>query len=192
MKWNVSLLMLIVAVIGFFLYKEYGEPKVTLNEKKKEEQQPFTTTSVQPGMGLLEGQRPPNIELTTLDGGSFRLNDYRGKKVILNFWATWCPPCKAEMPDMQKLYEKYGKENVEIVAVNLTQAEKNKEDIQRFKEEYGLTFIIPLDETGTIANQYNVYSIPTSYILDEEGLIQQQIIGPMTYEWMEEQIQSKQ
>ena len=81
-----------------------------------------------------------------------KLSDLKGKKVILNFWASWCGPCKAEMPHMQKYYKKYkDNDNVEIIAVNLTKAERRgMKGVEEFIEAYGLTFPIPLDKEGTV------------------------------------------
>lgn len=156
MKWKMILISALVAIMGVFLYKEYRiektvtEPEGVKIETPVKNDEPIEETiavdqPVQGEIGLLVGQQAPNIQLTTLDGKPFQLSDYRGKKVILNFWATWCPPCKAEMPDMQKFYEEHRNEGIEIVAVNLTSAEKNQEDIQTFIEEYDIGFTIPLD-----------------------------------------------
>lgn len=136
--------------------------------------------------GLSPGEIPPDFELKTLDGQPIRLSDFQGKKVILNFWATWCPPCKAEMPHLENYYKtKAKKQNVEIIAVNLTNAERgsNKlETVKGFANEYGLTFPIPMDETGEVGNIYQTITIPTSYIIDSRGIIHQKIVGPMDEE----------
>ncbi|MBS4178321.1 redoxin domain-containing protein [Lederbergia citrea] len=139
--------------------------------------------------GLAEGDIPPDFELTTFDKEKVRLSDYKGKKVILNFWASWCGPCKAEMPHMEKFYQEKAKDlNVEIIAVNLTNSEHglNKLDkVQKFIHDYGLTFPIPLDETGEVGDTYRTITIPTSYIIDTKGLISKKIMGPMDEEMME-------
>jgi thiol-disulfide isomerase/thioredoxin len=135
---------------------------------------------------LREGAEAPEIELTTLDGEAVKLSDYRGKKVILNFWATWCPPCKAEMPHMQNFYEENQDKGVEILAVNLTNMDKGMEDIKTFVKDYGLTFPIPLDEEGVAGTTYQAFTIPTSYILDENGVITKKIVGPMDENMMKE------
>lgn len=136
--------------------------------------------------GLTPGDEPPNFELETLDGQAVKLSDYKGKKVILNFWASWCPPCKAEMPHMQNYYATTAeKDNVEVIAVNLTSAEKglNKhEKISDFIKEFGLTFPIPLDEEGNIGNTYRTLTIPTTFMIDTNGLIHKKIVGPMDEE----------
>lgn len=130
--------------------------------------------------GLGKGDSAPKFTLTTLDGKEVSLADYKGKKVVLNFWATWCPPCKAEMPHMQNYYEDKAKqENVEILAVNLTSSDTGIDKIQAFQEDYALSFPIPLDEDGEVGETYQAITIPTSYIIDTTGTIQNKIVGPM-------------
>lgn len=137
--------------------------------------------------GLAKGETAPDFELTTLDGEAVRLSDYKGKKVILNFWATWCPPCRAEMPDMQKYYDEQAEdENVEILAVNLTTVDKGMDKINAFVDEFSLGFPIPMDTEGKIGDLYQAASIPTSYMIDTEGRVHQKIVGPMNEEMMEE------
>ncbi|WP_121614303.1 peroxiredoxin family protein [Mesobacillus foraminis] len=132
-----------------------------------------------------EGKPAPDFELATINGDKIRLSDYKGKKVILNLWATWCPPCKAEMPHMQNFYEKNKNKGIEILAVNLTSMDKGTTEIQNFVGEYGLTFEIPLDVDGTIGIQYQAFSIPTSYIIDSNGVIAKKIVGPMDESMMQ-------
>ncbi|MBW8349567.1 redoxin domain-containing protein [Bacillus sp. IITD106] len=138
--------------------------------------------------GLAQGDIPPDFELTTLDGEKVRLSDFNGKKVILNFWATWCPPCRAEMPHMENFYKKNAeKMNVEIIAVNLTAEERGgngPEKVKKFIEEYGITFHVPLDETGEVADKYRIIPIPTSYLIGTNGVVQKKILGPMDEEMM--------
>lgn len=132
-----------------------------------------------------EGDKAPDFTLTTLDGREVSLSDFKGQKVILNFWATWCPPCKAEMPHMQEYYEQYHeKANVEMLAVNLTTIDNGKEAIEKFAGEYGLTFPIPLDEDGVQGTVYQAQTIPTSYMIDTDGIIRHKILGPMNKEMM--------
>lgn len=142
-----------------------------------------------PGSTLEKGQVAPDFSLTTLEGETVTLSEYKGKKVILNFWATWCPPCKAEMPHMQNFHETYG-EDVEIIAVNLTDKDSGLDKIQQFIDDYELTFSVPLDEAGEVGTTYQAITIPTSYILTTEGTIQHKIVGPMDERMMEQLIQS--
>lgn len=132
-------------------------------------------------VGLNEGNIAPDFQLINLEGKEMKLSDLQGKKVILNFWATWCPPCKEEIPDMQKFYEEHGEgnEQVEILAVNLTYSERNKADVEKFAKNYQMTFPILLDTNEEISDLYQVFTIPTSYLIDSKGIIRKKIIGPM-------------
>jgi peroxiredoxin len=183
---SIAILILAVAIIVVNLWKPSATEgnKETLDIAMEEE----NASENIPGVDLSqvqEGNLAPDFELTTLAGETVKLSDYQGKKVILNFWATWCPPCKAEMPHMQKFYEKNKDNGIEVLAVNLTNMDKEKTVIEDFVKEYGLTFGIPLDEEGTIGMQYQAYSIPTSYIIDPKGIITKKIVGPMDEDMME-------
>ncbi|PPA69457.1 peroxiredoxin family protein [Jeotgalibacillus proteolyticus] len=141
---------------------------------------------VVPSDGVLkEGQRAPDFETTTADGETVSLSDYEGKKVILNFWATWCPPCIEEMPHMQKYYEENAEDqNTEILAVNLTTRDNGADRVRSFVEDYELTFPVLLDESGSLGDQFYAFTIPTTYILNEEGIITKKLMGPMNQEMM--------
>lgn len=132
-------------------------------------------------VGTSVGDMAPEIELTTLDGEAVKLSDYRGSKVFVNFWATWCPPCRAEMPDMQEFYDA---EDVQILAVNLTSTEKSADDVQKFVDELGVTFPILMDEEGEVEQMYAVNAYPTSYLIDSDGVIRKVALGAMNYETM--------
>ncbi|CAM5190662.1 Peroxiredoxin OS=Ureibacillus acetophenoni OX=614649 GN=SAMN05877842_101216 PE=4 SV=1 [Ureibacillus acetophenoni] len=145
--------------------------------------------------GIKKGQLAPDFTLQTLTGESLTLSDLKGKKVLLNFWASWCPPCKKEMPDLQDYYENYAKEeNVEIVAVNLTHTEKSLttneavEAVRLFVDSYDLTFPIPLMEEDSISKTYQILTIPSTFMIDTEGKIQRQIIGPLNVESIHEYV----
>lgn len=134
-----------------------------------------TTTAGQipaPQKGFLA----PNFTLETLDGESVTLSDWQGKAVLLNFWATWCPPCKAEMPAFQQTYLDYKDEDFVILAVNATQQD-SLEAIKAFREENSLTFPILLDNIGDVSSAYQVQSMPTSFFIDKKGIISEVVIG---------------
>lgn len=136
-------------------------------------------------IGINKGQVAPDFELLSIKGDKWKLSDFRGKTVILNFWASWCPPCKAEIPEMQKFYENNRNNNVEILAVNLTNSERSPDAVKDFVKDKGMTFNILLDQQGEISNLYSVMTIPTSYIIDKNGVIRDKHIGPMSYEMMD-------
>lgn len=137
-----------------------------------------------PEVGLNIGQKAPDFELNTLHNETVELSEFQGQKVMLNFWASWCPPCRAEMPDMQRFYEDG---DVQILAVNLTQTEERLTDVEQFVEEFELTFPILLDEDIKVATLYQIQPIPTSYLIDSEGYIRHVSIGPMNYEMLVQQ-----
>jgi peroxiredoxin len=135
-----------------------------------------------------KGAVAPDFTLSTLDGKKIKLSDLRGKTVILNFWATWCPPCRAEIPDLEKFYQKHQNQGVVILAVNLTSSEKNREGIAEFIKQYNITYPVVLDPDNTVANLYQAESIPTSYFIDAKGVVQQKFIGAMSSDLLEEMI----
>lgn len=137
-------------------------------------------------IGLELGNIAPDFELTTLDGDEVSLSDFRGQRVLLNFWATWCPPCRAEMPDIEEFYLNH---DVVVLAVNLTDAEPNVQQVQDFVDEYYLSFPILLDETVSVATMYEIQPIPTSYLIDSNGVIQNKAFGPLTYDLMVEEFE---
>lgn len=136
--------------------------------------------------GLGKGQIAPNFTLQTLTGETFTLSDLKGKKVVLNFWASWCPPCKKEMPHLQKYHEKNAQEdNAVIVGVNMTHRERSMDQIknvQQFVDSFDLTFPIPLMEEEGVDKLYKIITIPSTFMIDTEGRIQRQILGPLDQE----------
>ncbi|KPL59464.1 redoxin domain-containing protein [Rossellomorea vietnamensis] len=178
-------LAIVALLIGIFLVNLFQDQQ---EKKAKEEAAQLAKESMDLSdakEGLTKGDSAPDFSLTTLDGEEVKLSDYQGKKVILNFWATWCPPCKAEMPHMEQYYEKNAKkENVEILAVNLTSQDEGKKAVQQFVDGYELTFPILLDEKGDIGGEYRAFTIPTTYMIDTNGLIRHKIVGPMNEEMM--------
>ena len=129
------------------------------------------------GTGLAQGDTPPQFTLETLDGEPLSLEDVKGKKVIVNFWATWCEPCREEMP----VFEEYDAQNedVVVVAVNMTHKDGKIEIITDFVKEYSLTFPVVLEKTGEVSKAYEVINIPSTYFLDEDGTIQLRINGSL-------------
>ncbi|WP_134704399.1 peroxiredoxin [Ammoniphilus sp. YIM 78166] len=178
----------IAALIGLVIWGVYdtGKKDLGLESGQSDAQGEIKQEKVNAPVGIQKGNLAPDFELKALDGESIKLSDYRGKRIVLNMWATWCPPCRAEMPDMQDFYEANQDKGFIILGVNLTSSEKQPENIAKFIDEFGLTFPVVLDEENSVADRYQVVSIPTSYMIDSRGVIQQKIIGPMNKEMMEE------
>jgi len=118
----------------------------------------------------------PEFELGLMDGGEVALQDYSGKVVLLNFWASWCPPCRAEMPAIQEVYESYRSKGFEVVAVNMTHQD-SLPDVKAFTDTYQLTFPVLLDEAGETSLQYRVRALPTTFLIDKDGIIREVMIG---------------
>ena len=132
-------------------------------------------------MGVLKIPRiliPDDIQLTDLNGRSVRLSDFKGKIVFLNFWTTWCPTCRFEMPSMQKLYAKLKDDDFAIVGIDLQEPISR---VKAFVEEFKLTFTILLDSNGDAGRLFGIRSIPTTFILDKDGGIIGKALGPR--EW---------
>jgi peroxiredoxin len=133
--------------------------------------------------GLKIGVKAPDFELENLSGEKVKLSDYHGKKVILNFWATWCPPCKKEMPAMEEFYQKAG-DDVVILAVNIDP----QYDVKGFTDKMQITFPILLDRNDKVNSTYSIMTIPTTYFINEEGLITNKYLTSMTVELMEQYV----
>lgn len=131
--------------------------------------------------GLQVGAKAPDFELKTLAGDQVKLSNLKGKKVMLNFWATWCPPCKEEMPAMEKFY-KQGHKDLVILAVNIDP----QYDVKGFAHKNGITFPILLDTNDQVNEKYQILSIPTTYFIDHNGIIQNKYTGAMNLDMMKQ------
>jgi peroxiredoxin len=126
------------------------------------------------------GDRAPDFQYTLSDGTTHKLSDLRGKKVLLNFWATWCEPCRAEMPDLQKSLDTYG-DSIVILGVNKLEPVAT---IPPFADELKISFPLIANTKGDISNRYGAKNIPTSYFINSDGTIGFRQIGVMTYDFM--------
>ena len=117
----------------------------------------------------------PDFKLKTLDGRPMSLSDFRGKPILLNFWATWCEACKEELPSMQRLHDEMAKEGVQVVAVSIDRT--GPEKIQHYVDEYHLTFPILLDPNQQARREYFIMGLPTSYLIDAQGKLRGFISG---------------
>lgn len=127
-----------------------------------------------------EGFLAPEFTLGTLDGQTITLNELRGRPILINLWASWCAPCRAEMPAMQRVHEAYQEQGLIILAVNATNQD-SLTNAASFASEHGLTFPILMDTTGEVSQIYQVRSLPTSFFVDPDGIIQEIVIGgPMS------------
>src|SRR2546427_5002387 len=127
----------------------------------------------------LVGSPAPEIVLKDLQGGEVKLSDLRGKIVLVNFWATWCKPCKEEMPAMQASYDKLRDQGFVVLAVN------ELEDAARVAEHirtHGHTFLVVMDHDNRVANRYGVVGLPASFLIDRQGIVREHVFGSLLTE----------
>ena len=141
-----------------------------------------------------KGMTAPDFEVTLLSGKTVKLSDYRGKRVLLNFWATWCGPCQREMPDIQKLYEKYGKNTGDVIVLGVanpkTKDAPNNQDqaepgIVQYLSDNGYSYPVLMDRTGALFSAYGITSFPTTFMIDQEGNVFGYVTGMLTADIME-------
>lgn len=130
------------------------------------------------------GYRAPDFTLPTLGDEPFTLSEQRGQPVVMNFWATWCPPCRAEIPFFQEAARKY---NGQVAIVGVDDGEPAAL-VSSFVRELGMTYPVPLDEDSAVSRRYRVNSLPTTFFVDREGVIQNIHIGIISNAVLEEQI----
>ncbi|UCD09839.1 MAG: redoxin domain-containing protein [Dehalococcoidales bacterium] len=120
------------------------------------------------------GSKAPNFELYDLEGNIHKLSDYKGNPVLLNFWATWCGPCRSEMPLLEGVYEEWKDNDLTFFAVNVGESSA---DVTSFMDYFGFNMPVLLDNSKTVSRRYGVSGIPTTYFIDEDGIIQDRIVG---------------
>lgn len=150
------ILAVLVAAIGYTIYNSATAKDVTLLEV---------------------GDKAPDFALVDLEGNDHKLSDYEGQGVFLNFWGTWCKPCAKEMPAMDRQYEAFSNDGVQVLAVNIAQSDF---EVQSFADQYGLSFPVVIDKTKSVMTAYNIRPLPTTVLVNPEGNIERIITGEMT------------
>lgn len=146
---------------------------------------PMTLADVQlpPGVDIEKseiGFKAPAFTVRNLKGQRVQLADHKGKVVILNLWATWCGPCRVEMPGMENLYRRYRSQGLEILAVSLDKGSSDK--VQTFADEYRLSFPVLLDSDGQVESRYHTLTIPTTFVIDKKGMVVAKVDGAKHWE----------
>lgn len=133
-----------------------------------------------PASKLLKvGDAAPDFSLQDLNGETVKLSQFRGRPILINFWATWCGPCRLEMPEIEAAYRAYREQGFIVLAVDV---QEPPEDVRAFVDELGLSFVPLLDAAGAVFDLYQVRALPTSYFIDRQGRISAVHLGPMTGE----------
>ena len=145
-----------------------------------------------------EAPAAPDFTVLDTDGQEVRLSDMQGTPVVLNFWASWCPPCKSEMPDIQALYEKYGENEGDLIVLGVANPKTDEmpnnqdgtvEEVTDYLEENGLTFPVVMDTTGELFYWYGISAFPTTFMIDANGNVYGYVSGALTADMMESIVQ---
>lgn len=132
------------------------------------------------------GQKAPDFTLKDLNGKNVSLSAFHGKIVFLNFWATWCPPCKAEMPSFQKLLRDEHGRGIEVIAIS---ADRSARDVSDYLSKNRFDIIFVMDENTSVTKRYRVFSMPTTFLIDRNGVVAEKFMGE--YDWSSSEIRKK-
>ncbi|MDA8189321.1 MAG: TlpA disulfide reductase family protein [Dehalococcoidales bacterium] len=166
-KWivYVFLIAIFVAVAGYVVNEGVDIPLLS-------GQSSGPPSGVGPNVGMLA----PDFTLKDPQGNQVSLSGFRGRPVMINFWATWCPPCRYEMPFMETVYRERAADGLVILAVSI---DEDPNEVPRFMKEFGITFPVVLDTDQSVATKYRIRPIPTSFFVDKDGVIRDMEIGAM-------------
>lgn len=131
--------------------------------------------------------KAPDFNLKDQYGVTHSLENYKGKVIFLNFWATWCPPCKKEMPDIENIYKEYGENKKDVVILGVNSEKEN--EVKKFLKDKGYTFPIVIDENSEVMRKYFIQAFPTSFVIDKEGNVYGYVMGGLTKEQIKQVIE---
>ena len=131
--------------------------------------------------------KAPDFNLKDQYGVVHSLENYKGKVIFLNFWATWCPPCKKEMPDVESIYKEYGENKKDVIILGINSEKEN--EVKKFLKDKGYTFPTVIDENSEVMRKYFIQAFPTSFVIDKEGNIYGYVMGGLTKEQIKQVIE---
>ena len=140
----------------------------------------FALTHPVGAQGLAAGTSAPEIDLPSLDGARVQLSALHGHPVVVSFWATWCPPCKEEFPELVRIFRAHSATGLLVLAVNGRDQESSTRAVRKFAEHYAAIFPIALDETGMMRSTYQITGLPTTLFVDNAGVIRLVNVGPIS------------
>jgi len=178
-KRNITVLALVVFLAAIALWRSQGGNEASLPAFQQQ-------NAAQPDSGSGAGQQAPSFTLTGENGSSYAVGGPREKALLLNFWASWCDPCKQEAPELNAMALKY-KDVLDIYGVNVT-SQDYKPNAERFIKKFSLTFPVLFDLKGEVFAEYNGAAFPTNVLIDKNGVISEVVLGLLTPEELEEKI----
>ncbi|PJF43758.1 MAG: hypothetical protein CUN55_07465 [Phototrophicales bacterium] len=198
-SWMLLLIMPLIGFIGMIAIllgnNENAEPTNTSasNIQLLDESTPLPQTipprTLPPTPTSIFNQPVPTVTLTNLTGETFTLDDYRGKIIVLNFWATWCTPCIEEMPTLQAFYDNHTDEDFTILLVTDPEDGQDRETIEQFLKDLDITLPVAFSEYGQLHNLFGVQMIPSTYFIDVNGIVRNRWIGPIDTESLAKEIE---
>lgn len=193
--WMVLLILPVIGIIGMVLMIASDDDSAPISQNPiSDRATPMPQTFIPPtpptatAQPSIIGQPAPSLELTTLEGEKFTVQDYVGQRIVLNFWASWCVPCVEEMPELQRFSDEQGENGVRVIAVTDPDNGQTLADVQRFLDEYGLTLQVGLDEDMEYHYAMGVFALPLTFLIDETGVVRAYLIGQLTADRLEEEI----
>ncbi len=186
----VLVILLVVPISGFLLL---GLQQAVNSSRGSAPQAPIPVTSLEgviklspaapTEISLATDQAAPTFALVGLDDKTHRLQDYQGKRLVLNFWATWCAPCRIEMPLLEATYKRLEKSSYIVVGVNFSE---DKAKVRQYVDDLKITFPILLDPGSYVFQEYEIMGLPTTYFIDSKGTIRAKYVGLLTPESLQQ------
>ena len=183
LRWMPFGFMMITLLIISGYWKIEKTRELPLPSYQEYRGSPQAGQQAKPPPSKMEGKLAPAFALPLLGGGTLNLDEYRGKVVFLNFWATWCPPCEEEMPSMQKLYEHFKGTDFVMLTVSI---DEKKELVEPFMKRLGLNFPVAFDPKNEVGEQYGLTGVPETFLIGPTGIIMHHMVGPG--DWFNESI----
>ncbi|KNY28091.1 TlpA family protein disulfide reductase [Pseudobacteroides cellulosolvens] len=178
--WGTAIILVVVAIFVTTNYKKDNGRINNISESPQAGSQNKPSSN-----DTTEANKAIDFTLSDLDGNKVSLKDFHGKNVYLNFWATWCPPCRKEMPAIEKLYKEYKDKGLVVLAIDLGE---DKETVKNFINENNYSFKVLLDSDQSIGSKYNISAIPVSYFIDKDGNIAAKRVGAIEEDEMRQYI----
>jgi len=169
MKKTLTAILAILLALGLAVSGCSGEPEQNVFARGE-----ITGVSMDSTQSPQIGELAPDFYFETPEGGATSLSELKGSPVLVNFWATWCGPCVHEMPFIQQVYEERQGEELALLAINIGESPSQAAD---FMQSYGFSFPVLLDSQAAVAQRYNIQYIPTTFLIDKEGIIQEMKVG---------------